>query len=213
MQEQPTDSQWLFSTDSATYGNQHQEQPRWWHSSSKVLSTLYFCTQLIIPCLNATGRWLLNQEVHRNICCHMEEIVFTGTNLWVYKASQLYYITVYKASPLEGKQEKGKAKKCGKVFLLSFWYKNSSGWEGRLFFLSRRDNKALWTCCWVLFPKQELCFVTKKHWAGISYLGNLTWLRAYTPLKDHIKCNKEKVKCNCTKQNALISSSVFATRQ
>lgn len=49
--------------------------------------------------------------MHRNICCHTEEIVFTGTNLCVYKASQLYYIIVYKASPLEGKQEKGKAKK------------------------------------------------------------------------------------------------------
>lgn len=49
--------------------------------------------------------------MHRNICCHTEEIVFTGTNLCVYKASQPYYIIVYKASPLEGKQEKGKAKK------------------------------------------------------------------------------------------------------
>lgn len=41
----------------------------------------------------------------------MEEIVFTGTNLCVCKASQPYYIIVYKASPLEGKQEKGKEKK------------------------------------------------------------------------------------------------------
>lgn len=41
----------------------------------------------------------------------MEEIVFTGTNLCVYKASQPYYIIVYKASPLEGKQEKGKKRK------------------------------------------------------------------------------------------------------
>lgn len=174
MQEQPTDLQWLFSTDSVTDGNQHQEQSRWWHSSSKMLSTLYFCTQLIIPCLNATGRWLLYQEMHRNICCHMEEIVFTGTNLCGYKASQPYYIIVYKASPLEGKQEKGKAKKCAKTFLFSFWYKSSSEWEGRLSLLSRSDNKALWTHCRVLFPKQELCFVAKKHLADISYLGNLT---------------------------------------
>lgn len=57
----------------------------------------------------------------------MEEIVFTGTNLCVYKASQPYYIIVYKASPLEGKQEKGKEKKkMWQTFLFSFWYKNSS---------------------------------------------------------------------------------------
>lgn len=59
----------------------------------------------------------------------MEEIVFTGTNLCGYKASQPYYIIVYKASPLKGKQEKGKAKKCAKTFLFSFWYKSSNEWE------------------------------------------------------------------------------------
>lgn len=68
----------------------------------------------------------------------MEEIVFTGTNLCVYKASQPYYIIVYKASPLEGKQEKGKAKKknVAKHFCSAFGTRTAaSGKEGYPFSL------------------------------------------------------------------------------
>lgn len=73
----------------------------------------------------------------------MEEIVFTGTNLCVYKTSQPYYIIVYKASPLEGKQEKGKEKKkCGKHFCSAFGTRTAaSRKEGYPF--SKRNNKAL----------------------------------------------------------------------
>lgn len=118
-----------------------------------MLSTLYFCTQLIIPCPNATGRWLLYQEMHRNICYHMEETVYTGPASLCEEGLPAYSITVYKITPLEDKQGKKKKKKRGKKTqktTSNIWGKNA-----------RRDNKALWTHCIALFSKQKLCFIVR----------------------------------------------------
>lgn len=151
----PTNFQWLFSKDSVTYGNQYQEQSCRWHSSSKMLSTLYFCTQLIIPCPNANREMV---ALSGNAQKHMlpyggDSLHWACFSVWRRPPSPIPLLfikqllwkirrTREKAGEKRGEGREDK-EKTSKTTTSNFWGKNTSKWEGKLSWeICRRDNKS-----------------------------------------------------------------------